>query len=66
MAGEHYNLGPGWMCQEIDGRLSNPNCGSHELSDVQDTEPVNLPPFLEAMNRGDGRHTDFVQKLSGQ
>lgn len=33
---EHFNLGPGWMCSEIDGKLPSGIIGSHMLEDVKD------------------------------
>lgn len=48
-AAEHHNLGPGWSCLEIDGRLPSRVYSSGSLSDVQPTEPANLPERFLAL-----------------
>jgi hypothetical protein len=32
---EHFNIGPGWMCREQDGRLTPSIVASHLLQNVQ-------------------------------
>ena len=54
--GEHFNLGPGWMCEELDRKLPRRVYSSQELTDVQVVEGSQKPPWA-----GDGLHGDHVQ-----
>lgn len=46
---EHFNIGPGWMCWELDGALPRGVYGSHEMTDVQSLGEVIAPYWARGL-----------------